>query len=98
MDKFVEDHEDDIDIERKEAFKKSLETWETEEEIHRRFDPGTFGSHEAADRTFLIMENVESYLLAHPTIIMNKAAFQKVYAASELLADVYQIIACADPE
>lgn len=85
-----------VDSDRKQAFKESVEVFETEDEVHRRFDPGSFGSHEAADRTMLIMENVEHYLLKHPTIIMNEQAYHQAFAACQLLADVYQKVACAD--
>jgi hypothetical protein len=86
--------DEDIELERQDYLRIAKETWETEEEVHRRFDPGSFGAHEAGDRTFIIYENIESYLLRHPTIAMNKEAFEKTYKAFELLLEVYQEIAC----
>ena len=90
---FASEH---VESDRKQAFEESIETFETEEEVHRRFDPGSFGSHEAANRTMLIMDNLEHYLLKHPTIIMNEQAYHQAFAACELLMDVYQKVACAD--
>ena len=85
-----------VESHRANAFSDSVDNFGSEEEVHRRFDPGSFGSHEAADRTYLIMENVEHYLLAHPTIVMNEQAYHQAFAACQLLADVYQKVACAD--
>ena len=84
------------DADRQEAIRLAIVNFDGESEVHRRFDPGTFGSHEAADRTFLLAENIESYLLNHPTLAMNKEAYHKTYLAHQLLLDVYQIVAVAD--
>ena len=85
--------DDEIELERQEYLKQAVETWQTEEEIKRRFAVGSIGAHEALDRVFIIYENIESYLLRHPTIIMDKEAFGKTYKAFELLLEVYQKVA-----
>lgn len=82
---------EEIELERQDYLKKAIETWETEEEVRRRFGDKTIGVHEAMDRTWILYENIESYLLKHPTILMDKEAFEKTYKAYELLLDVYQM-------
>lgn len=88
----------EIEVERQEALRLAIQNFDGDAEVHRRFDPGTFGSHEAADRLWIQGENVECYILNHPTVAMNKEAYQKVYEAYQLLLAAYQLIACADPE
>jgi hypothetical protein len=80
---------EEIESERQDYFQKAIETWGTEEELVRRFGEKSFGAHEAFDRTWILYENIECYLLKHPTIIMDKEAFDKVYKAFDLLLEVY---------
>lgn len=90
--------DESVEIERQEALRLANENFGDEAEVHRRFDPGTHGSHEAADRLWIQGENVEYYIQSHPTVAMNKDAYEKVFKARELLMEAYQLIACADPE
>ena len=86
----------EIEQERQQILAAAAENFDGEAEVHRRFDPGTFGSHEAADRTFMMIENIESYIMNHPTVAMNEECFKKVHTAHQLLYEVYNKIACAD--
>ena len=86
----------EVEEDRQRLLADAIDNFNGEAEVHRRFDPGTFGSHEAADRAFIVLEMVESYLLNHPTVVMNEECFGKVHQAHQLLYDVYQKIACAD--
>lgn len=87
---------ENMEEERTENFKKAIENFDSEEEVHRRFDPGTMGSHEAADRTWMFVESIDHYVTTHPTVVMNKEAYRLVSMAVGLLHDAYQVIACAD--
>ena len=86
----------EVEEDRQRILALANENFNGEAEVHRRFDPGTHGSHEAADRTFIMIENIESYILNHPTVAMNKECFRMVHEAHQLLYEVYNNIACAD--
>ncbi len=88
----------EVEANRDKAFEESISSFGSKSEVHRRFAPGSFGSHEAADRTFIMTENWDSYVLSHPTIAMNPEAYRMAKIAFEFMHEVYQIIACADPE
>ncbi len=89
--------DEEIELEREAAFRLAVENFDSEAEVHRRFDPGSFGSHEAGDRIWIQAEIVDHYLLNAPTVVMNKEAYKMIYQARRLLFDAYQVIACADP-
>ncbi len=77
---------------------KYEDVFETEEEVNRRFQPKTYGSHEAMDRAFMIYENWEEYVLGHPTTAMNKKAFLFACMAKVFMMETYQEIARNDIE
>jgi hypothetical protein len=94
VDYFLEDMETD----REAGMLESVETFGDEGEVKRRFGKGSFGAHEAADRASILMENVESYLLTHPTVELNERAFKLAYLANQFLFEVYQVLACSECE
>lgn len=57
-----------------------------------------FHYHEAIDRTWVITDMMDTYLLAHPVINKNKKLKNKVQQAQHLLLDVYQIIGNLEPQ
>ena len=65
------------------------------EDLDERFAIGGFGHHEATDRSMLIAELVDERLLEHPTIAMIPDAFRLAALASEILHELYQVVACA---
>lgn len=58
---------------------------------HGRFAPGTFGCHEALDRTSYLADAVDD-LASHPAIMLNKEWRDLACEAASLLADLYQKI------
>lgn len=90
--------DDEIELARKKSYEDAIGSFGDENEVHRRFNPekgGDAGCHEAADRTFLLMENIEHYIQEHPSVILSKEAYEKVYKIVDMMHDVYQIVACA---
>jgi hypothetical protein len=51
-----------------------------------------FHYHEAMDRTAMITDIVDSYLMQHPVFKAEKEFAEKVEQAGMLLAEAYQII------
>ena len=51
-----------------------------------------FGQYEIMDRTFIVLESIDSNILNHPEL--TKKQSKKVKKAIALLADVYQIAGC----
>lgn len=64
---------------------------ESLEEISKRFN-NKIGRHEAMDRSFIIGEQIEDYLLNHPYIIFKPECYKLAFQARELLASLYQRI------
>jgi len=55
-----------------------------------------FHYHEALDRAFMVGNIVDEYLAEHPVVQKHKELKEKVEKATELLAEVYQIIGGLD--
>lgn len=62
---------------------------ESDESLRERFC-NTFGQHEAMDRSFILAENVESYLRKHPYILLNPRAYLLATLATLTLHELYQ--------
>ena len=57
-----------------------------------RFDPGTFGCHEALHMAHVLAELVETRLCEHPAIQANPGWQNKAAAAAQALQQLYQAI------
>jgi hypothetical protein len=57
--------------------------------------PGSFGCHELLDRTALVENLVEEYLLSHPACVQNPEWFRLAEQASAALQELYQRIGAA---
>ena len=55
-----------------------------------------FHYHEALDRAFMVGNIASEYLFEHPVVQKHKELKKKVEKATELLAEVYQIIGGLD--
>lgn len=51
-----------------------------------------FYAHEALDRTYLLMETIETYLLYHPHIENNEEYRKLIQEAFDKLHEVYQAL------
>jgi len=54
--------------------------------------PGSFGCHELLDRTALVVDILERYLLRHPACAQNKEWFELAEQAASALHALYQRI------
>lgn len=72
---------------------KSIEAFGSQEELDRRFGPGTLGEHEAMDRLYVAADSLDTYCLSSPAIQRNQKAFNLVVEAYQLLNDAYQELA-----
>lgn len=55
-----------------------------------RFEPGTFGCHEALHMSSVFRDMVDEQLLQHPSVLMDEEAFRLAYKAQEYLFYTYQ--------
>jgi len=51
---------------------------------------GSLGCHELLDRTSLLMNNLDEYVLAHPACLRNKEWFALAHQAVDALNQLYQ--------
>jgi hypothetical protein len=56
------------------------------------FEPGSHGYHELLDRTNLLGDNVEQYILDHPACIQNPEWYALAEQAVSALRELYQRI------
>lgn len=56
--------------------------------MKRKFNEGYY--HEALDRTWLIIDMIQNYLLDHPACHKHLEIAQKIEKAQELLSEAYQ--------
>ncbi len=68
---------------------------QTLEDISKQFN-NEIGRHEAMDRSFIVSEQIEDYLLNHPYIIFRPECYKLAFQARELLAELYQRIENSD--
>lgn len=57
-----------------------------------RYEPGTFGCHEALHMASVIINMVDENLCSHPAIEQNPEWKAKACEASDALYDLYQMI------
>jgi len=67
------------------------ETIHYEDDLENRFNT-RIGRHEAMDRAFIQAENVEAYLVNHPSITLDPKAFNLALIAQSALYALYQRI------
>lgn len=54
------------------------------------------GQHEVLDRTYIVNENFQEYILNHPYIVLQPKLFAKAFNLLEELFDLYQEIGKED--
>jgi hypothetical protein len=57
-----------------------------------QYQPGSFGCHELLDRTALVADTVERYVLTHPACVQNQEWFALAEQAVVALRELYQRI------
>lgn len=85
---------DEINDMRQEARDRMLSgRGEDLESAMARYEAGTFGCHEVLDRLELFSGQIERDLLNHPGVLLDGYTYLRVYAARQMLLDVYQVLA-----
>lgn len=56
------------------------------------FKPGSFGCHELLDRTNLLADTLEQFVLSHPACLLNRDWFALADQAVDALRELYQRI------
>lgn len=82
-----------VEVSRTLSLLKSIEDFGSQEELDRRFGPGTLGEHEARDRLYVAADSLDTYCLSSPAIQRNQKAFNLVVEAYQFLNDAYQELA-----
>jgi hypothetical protein len=63
--------------------------------LDEQYSVGSFGCHELLDRTFLVANMVDNYVLTHPACVQNQEWFALAEQALDALMDLYQRIGVA---
>ena len=63
--------------------------------LDEQYSVGSFGCHELLDRTFLVANMVDNYVLTHPACVQNQEWFALAEQALDALMDLYQKIGVA---
>jgi hypothetical protein len=66
--------------------------------VEGRFGPGSFGYHELLDRAFLLMDNWESFIAAHPATLLDPDRYRKAREIADAMAEFYQMVGSGDSE
>ncbi|TRU58211.1 MAG: hypothetical protein EWV48_06825 [Microcystis aeruginosa Ma_QC_C_20070823_S13] len=77
-----------IEIERQEELKDFLQ--EQEQQVLEQFKPGTFGCHELLDRTAMVSDSLERFIVSHPACVQNPEWYALARQAAEALHILYQ--------
>lgn len=62
------------------------------EDRKRRFEPKSFGHHEALHTAYVLMETFEHYVLNHPSVVGDPDMYRQCYRTFEQMFETYQII------
>ena len=62
------------------------------------FEPGTLGSHELLDRTYLVLNLLEQHILDHPACVREPSWYELAERAAAALRTLYQKVGAAQPE
>jgi hypothetical protein len=60
-----------------------------------QFQPGSFGCHELLDRTALVSDLVQRFVLTHPACALNPAWYALADQAAAALCELYQQVGAA---
>jgi hypothetical protein len=77
-----------IEIERQEELKDFLQ--EQGQQVLEQFKPGTFGCHELLDRTAMVSDSLERFIVSHPACVQNPEWYALARQAAEALHILYQ--------
>ena len=69
-----------------------LDQLRDDDEQCQEYVPGSYGCHELLDRTAMLMNTLDHYILSHPACVNNKEWFALAYRAVDALNALYQSI------
>jgi hypothetical protein len=58
--------------------------------VEERFGPGSFGYHELLDRTYLLMDNWESFIANHAATLLDPERYRKAREIADAMTAFYQ--------
>lgn len=94
LDNLAEDHQSSLEEWLKsEMVDDDGDTEKAKKALEDRY-ANEIGGHEVADRTFLAMEHIEEYIRNHPVVIMDEKAYRLASIVTQLMAELYQVVAC----
>lgn len=87
-----------IELARQSDLENADENFCGRDQLHKLFDCGlkSFGQHEASDRAYIVMENWETYVQQHPTILLNPQMYRLASLAHAFMWATYQAVGTAD--
>lgn len=85
-------------VDRGPAWQALVGSWQSSDEIKRRFSPGTHGHHEAYDRASVLMSAWSDFIVEHPSVVMSEEAYRMAYVALHFMIGTYQTLAGQEPE
>jgi hypothetical protein len=88
--------EQELEVERLAYLREAEETFEGSD-LQERFGPGSFGHHEAVDRSYIVSE-MWNFVLTSPATIIDPKAFELASKINDLMFDFYQLMARRDWE
>lgn len=54
--------------------------------------PGSFGEHEARDRSNMVLEIFHDYVMRHPSVVMDKSAYHMAHRIMDEMVELYQYL------
>lgn len=81
----------ECDDDRALAVQELAQTWENIQAAKLRFD-NEIGWHEVLDRSCLVQETWEQYVLKHPCVVMDQELHAIAWGINELMLDFYQAV------
>jgi hypothetical protein len=64
--------------------------------VEERFGPGSLGYHELLDRSYMLMDNWESFITSHPTTLLDPERYRKAQEIADAMTSFYQLVGRGD--
>jgi hypothetical protein len=64
--------------------------------LEKTFGPGSLGYHELLDRSYMLMDNWETFIATHPTTLLDPERYLKAQEIADAMAAFYQLVGRGD--
>jgi hypothetical protein len=64
--------------------------------LEKTFGPGSLGYHELLDRSYMLMDNWETFIATHPTTLLDPERYRKAQEIADAMAAFYQLVGRGD--